>query len=739
MSTEEEAKSLVSEVTGLLEKSGFHLTKWMSNSREVLSTIPEEERSKPLIDLDLDNLPVQRTLGVQWNVEEDVFLFKVNEPSKPSTKRGILSAISSLYDPIGFISPVLLEAKKIVQSLWKLNIGWDDPIPDYLRDHWHKWKQELLDLSNVKIPRVYIANKADVVDISLHMFADASEDGYGMCAYLRFVQACGLISCCFVIGRSRSAPVRPISMPRLELQAATLSVRIYKMLMNELTLNIDRAVFWTDSQTVLQYIRNNTKRFHVYVTNRVAQIREVTKPDQWRHCPGRYNPADDASRGLKPQKLSQQHRWWRGPEFLWQSEDTWPVTTVDSVPDDDPEVRGDINIHQVSVKTTVDATSVKSCSVSHGNSKMNELISRCSSWSRLQRQVAWLLRFCKWIASKRTTCDKGLLTLEELTRSTLVISQVVQEECLQEEFSDLKKKGEVRRTSPIADLRPTVVNGIIRVGGRLQDAADMTFDERHPIILPKRHHVCELIVRHYHVFSAHSGREQTLCELRRLFWIVGGRSLVKDTIRRCMTCRRMNAKPLQQVMAPLPRVRVQAYYPPFSFTGVDLFGPLYVKWGRGTAKRWGCLFTCLNTRAVHLEVVPSLSTDDFIMVLRQFIGRRGSPREIWSDRGTNFVGANNELKEAIAQWNNEAIQTQLQQKGIKWVFQPPASPHMSGVWERMVKMTKKHLKAVIGDGLLNDFELRTLFAEIEAVVNNRPITAVSDDPTDLTALTQTIF
>ena len=347
VSTEEEAKMLVGEVTSLLEKSGFHLTKWMSNNREVLSTIPEEERSKPLINLDLDKLPVQRTLGVHWNVEEDVFSFKIHEPSKPSTKRGILSAISSLYDPIGFISPVLLEAKIMVQSLWKMNIGWDDPIPDYLRDQWHKWKQELSSLTNVKIPRVYVSNKADVVDISLHMFADASDYGYGMCAYLRFVQRCGLISCCFVIGRSRCAPVRPISIPRLELQAATLSVRIYRMLMNELTLNIDRTVFWTDSQTVLQYIRNNMKRFHVYVANRVAEIRESTDPDQWRHCPGRYNPADDASRGLKPHKLSQQHRWWKGPEFLWQTEDSWPISIVGNVPDDDPEVRECLNIHQV--------------------------------------------------------------------------------------------------------------------------------------------------------------------------------------------------------------------------------------------------------------------------------------------------------------------------------------------------------------------------------------------------------
>jgi len=192
-------------------------------------------------------------------------------------------------------------------------------------------------------------------------------------------------------------------------------------------------------------------------------------------------------------------------------------------------------------------------------------------------------------------------------------------------------------------------------------------------------------------------------------------------------------------MGPLPRARLKAYYLPSTITGVDLFGPLTVKWGRGAAKRWGCLFTCLTTRAVYLEVTPSLEADDFVMILRQFISSRGPPKEILSDRGTNFIGANRELKESIAEWNEEKIERQLQQKGIKWVLQPPASPHMSGVWERLVQNTKKHLKNVVVDGLLNNLELRTLLAEIEWIVNNRTITAVSDDPADFAALTPNHF
>ena len=199
----------------------------------MLSEIPGEERVRPTLDLDLENLPVERTLGVQWDVEKDVFLFKIRVPHQSHTKRGILSAVSSLYDPMGFVCPVVLEAKKILQKLWKLNLGWDDEIPGDLQNRWNKWKYELSALSQVQISRCHRVE--GVRDVSLHLFSDASEDDYGMCAYLRFVYASRNVRCSFLVGRSRSLPVRPISIPRLELQTAALSVKIYQVLMDELT------------------------------------------------------------------------------------------------------------------------------------------------------------------------------------------------------------------------------------------------------------------------------------------------------------------------------------------------------------------------------------------------------------------------------------------------------------------------------------------------------------------------
>ena len=335
----------------------------------------------------------------------------------------------------------------------------------------------------------------------------------------------------------------------------------------------------------------------------MTEIREVTSPDQWRHCPGKVNPADDASRSLKPPKHSCQHPWWRGPEFLWEAEECWPgVVTYGELPDSDPEVRISANVPPISVETPRIGTPTE-CSENDNASEdshagLSRLIESCSSWFTLQHRVAWIVRFCQWVTDTRIAGSTGPLTLEELNQ--------------------------------LGNLRPVLVDGVLWVGGRLQRAVLLSWDEKHPVVLPKRHHVSQLVVRHYHESAAHSGREQTLCELRKMFWIIGGRGLVKKTIRSCIRCRRMNAKPLEQFMGWLPRARLETYHPPFKFTGVDLFGPLTVKWGRGTAKRWVCLFTCLTTRAVYFDGMPSLETDDFIMILRQLIGRRGPPKEIWA-------------------------------------------------------------------------------------------------------------
>ena len=486
------------------------------------------------------------------------------------------------------------------------------------------------------------------------------------------------------MGKSWTCPLKPISIPRLELQAATLSVKVYKVIKKELTYSIAQTFFWTDSQTTLQYIRNRTKRFNAYVANRVTEINEETISEQWRYCPGKLNPADDASRGLSPQKLCSQSRWWNGPVFLWQERENWPMTEVSSIPNDDPEVLTKVKIHVIKKAAVHD-------------DMLSKLINYHSSWIKLQRNLAWLARFAIWIQTKKMDCTRGHLTLEELDHACKILIMCVQKEAFAEDINHLKRHNKLIRTSNLIKLKPLLSNDLLRVGRRLERAPTLSYEEKHPVILPKNHHRSLLILRHYHESSAHAGREQTLAQSREKFWIIQGRNLAKKIIRNCFKCLRLNSRPLTQVIAPLPEIRLEPYNPPFTNAGVDFFGPLMIQWGRGVAKRWGYLITCLATRAVFLEVAPSLQTDDFILLLRQFISRRGPPKEIRSDRGTNLVGANRELREALEELNQKKIESEMMKRRIKWVFHPPAAPHMSGVWERLVQTAKKHLKMIIGD------------------------------------------
>ena len=258
--------------------------------------------------------------------------------------------------------------------------------------------------------------------------------------------------------------------------------------------------------------------------------------------------------------------------------------------------------------------------------------------------------------------------------------------------------------------------------------SSLDHDSKHPFILPKDNIVSELIILHYHGLNGHIGSHQTLAKTRERFWITNGVSYVKRVLKKCQICRRENAKAGEQVMAPLPVVRTSSdengLVYPFAAVGIDYFGPLYVKLGPRTrsknstlAKRFGCIFTCLRYRAVHLEVAEDLSTDSFISAILRFVGRRGPPRVIYSDNGTNFKGAEAEVIEALKSWNLEKIQGSLSRRGIEWVFNPPGASHQGGVWERLIRSTKKILRSLVGNRELNDESPRTFLVEVEKTID----------------------
>ena len=748
VATKAEATELISCLRQACGKGGFRLTKFICNERDVLESVPEEERSKDvkLLDLNYDDLPIERALGVHWCVESDTFGFRILVKDKPLTRRGILSTVSSIYDPLGFAAPFTLIAKKLLQDLCREErLGWDDQLPDCYLRRWEKWRDELPSLERLSYPRCVKPQEfGKVTSRQLHIFSDASSIGYGSVVYQRLCDDQGHIHCSFLIGKARLAPIKPVTIPRLELTAATVSIRLGEMIKKELDEKPDTVQYHTDSTTVLRYIKNDQKRFHVFVANRVQLIRNHSAPDQWSYVDTKENPADDASRGLDAKTLTEQQRWLTGPEFLWQPEKAWPVQppSLGDISAEDPEVKQQIDVFGTTIADPAPLATV------------SKLLQHFSDWYRLKRAVAVYMRVKAVLKERRLRKmndepDKlsklrTALTVQELDNAETVIIRFIQSQSFEHELQILEqasndlieqshsKKNEVAvgKTSSIYRLDPFVDKGVLRVGGRLNNA-DIPQESKHPIILPRKSNVTTLIIRNAHERLGHAGRGHVLARLREKYWIIGANSAVRQLISSCVICRRIKAPPQDQKMADLPKDRLTPA-PPFTYVGVDYFGPFTTKQGRKEHKRYGALFTCLVSRAVHIEIANSLETDSFLNALRRFIARHGPVREIRSDNGTNFVGAERELREAIKEMNHDEITEKLRQQQIDWKFNPPAASHMGGVWERHIRTVRRILATLLREhaGRLDDKSLHTLMCEVESIVNSRPLTVISSDVED---------
>ena len=278
-------------------------------------------------------------------------------------------------------------------------------------------------------------------------------------------------------------------------------------------------------------------------------------------------------------------------------------------------------------------------------------------------------------------------------------------------------------------LNPQVCDGLLRVGGHIGQAP-LSYELKHPMILPYKHHVTDLIIKDHHLKMGHMGQESVLSSLRQKYWILKGRSAVRRVLNKCFGCQKRRARPAKQFMAELPKDCVTPSEPPFIYVGIDCFVPIEVKQGRSHVKRYGCLFKCLTIRAVHIQILHSMSADSIINTLRRFVSIRGCPKEIRSDNGTNLAGADKELRDAIQQWNHQRISNFCAQSEIKWTFNPPDAKHMGDVWERMIQTSKRVLKALLKEQVVMDEVLSTVMAEVVNIINSCPLIRKSDSVSD---------
>ena len=648
-------------------------------------------------------------LGILWDKNLDTLSINpdalIYEIPKIVTKRNILSAAQKVFDPIGFTCPTSLTPKILLKKLWSKKINWDEKVEDDVHEEFLRWISDLSLLTQIKMPR-----KLGRGDLTLHTFCDASGSAYAAVTFAR-VEYEGTVTISLLNAKSRIAPENA-SIPRLELLAACIGARLAKVTAESLTRKISRFFYWSDSTTVLAWISRDIQ-WGTFVFNRVKEIRSLTENSDWQFVPGNLNPADLPSRGCSPRELLSS-KWWMGPDWLYNPESNWPKTQ--KVYEED-EVMKEVKKSAVANFLTLE----------NSHFKISDYF---SSYSKLIRFLAYVQRFLK---NRREILKHGksafLSSLpkerKSLSFKELKIAETKFLKYLQE-IMFLKQSA-----SPLSSLKVVLNSDGLRV---LKTKIFYRYDDHSflcPIVLDGKHEIVRLLVRETHELMGHAGIQLLMSHLREKFWIISLRKLAKAVISDCIICKKQAVKHMECEIPPLPenRVRNAAI---FEIVGVDFAGPVFLQ---GGGKGWICIFTCAVYRAVHLELASGLSTESFLECLRRFIARRGRPRLIYSDNGTNFTGTANAFNKL--DWDKIVKHSSAIQ--IEWLFNPPSAPWWGGWWERLIGILKTILRKILGKASLSYESMVTTLCDAEAIINARPLTYVSDDPDDLKPLSPSLF
>ena len=752
-STAQEALSIYNEAKQIMAAGGFNLRKWNSNDSNVSQEISKLESSEGLSSC--DNVKVVeddqtyskyingtvkaddqlKVLGVGWDNNKDTLQVELTgiaafAKDLPKTKRSVLRIAAKIFDPVGYLTVFTIMFKVFFQQLCVQKCNWDDELDEQNRKTYDTLIKAIENLPQIDIPRYPFLAGEKVVRTELHGFSDASEIAFATSVYLRVEYESGNISTRLISSKSKVAPIKRQSIPRLELLGAGLMVKlvgtIYGVMQEELKGQIIEKYYWVDSMAVLCWVKN-CKPWVQYVRNRVNEILQHSNRDQWFYCPGPINPADLPSRG-RYRDIETNLLWWEGPEFLKLGSHEWPKSPCGE------ELETEIAMKE---KAKSDPQITRSMLISSNKPTMNvdEIveIDRFSQKDKLLRCIGWVLRFisnCKSAIRKSELNLEPNLNVSEVEGAETALIRSIQSESFANEINYLSRTESIRKTmkAPLYVKQFNLhldENNIVRCRSRIGHYIVPDSGKR-PILLPAKHRYTELIISDAHQKVFHNGIVDTLSLTRQRYWILRGREQVKRNLRKCIVCKKIEGLPFMTVYNPeLPQIRVDEA-PPFSHVGIDFAGPLMVtsKEQGEVMKTYICLFTCGSTRAIHLELVESLSVESFIRAFRRFCGRRGLPATIITDNAKTFKSAALEVKKLL---RAPRLSEHFKWKGVRWIFIPELAPFQGGFWERMVRSVKRCLIKVVGRALVAYDELTTLLVEIENVINSRPLTYIADD------------
>ena len=706
-----------------MSEGGFRLRKWKTSDKALGEAIANNERgwnedacvdsqdgcsyAKETLGVSKDLGKKTKVLGVPWDSEVDMLEIDIGKTvstlAAVVTKRGILSTLATLFDPLGLVSPIGVMAKVLFQELCSEGLGWDDKLPESKLIRWQMWLDDLKKTDKIAIPRCMLAKvEGEIIKVSLHGFGDASRYAYCAMIFLVCVTTQGTYSRP-LCSKTRVAPLKALSIPRLELMSARILVNLMDTVKNALhsQINIDCVRFWLDSKTALFWIHNQGE-WKIFVQHRVNEILQRSQKKDWGHVAGKENPADIGSRGAVASELQDSNLWWNGPSWLTKGENAWPGKFNPRETCEASEEK-----RNVCVLTAVLQEQPRPCKVID--------LKKYDRLNKLLRITAYVRRFITNRKNRKDgrECKEKDLSAEEIkeAENTWVRDSQI---TLQEDANF----GKIRESLDIVEQ-----NGVLVCRGRLEHS-DLEERAKFPIILPKNCHFTDLVILQCHEQVHHCKVRSTLAELRARYWITQGRQYVKKVIHDCFICRKLEGKPYHAPkIAPLPDFRVSKA-PPFDKVGIDFAGPVYIKCQRDMEKAWIALFTCCVTRAVHLELVENLTAPTFVNCLRRFCARRGTPSLIVSDNAKTFKSTAKFLKKLCEQG---VVQEVLSSKRIEWKFNLERAAWYGGFFERMIGTMKRCLRKVTGNAKLTADEFTTVLSEVECTLNSRPLTCQYDE------------
>ena len=709
----EEVQQMTRNIDSILSKGGFHIKEWIMTSDVKNSTKDlfkyndkSEECTSKVLGVVWDTVTDQLYYKAKLNFSEkkrklrsnpDLELSQIKEEfPKDLTRRMVLSQVNGIYDPIGLLCPFVLKAKILLRDITSVGAGWDEPLPEEVRAKWLSFFTEMFNLNAIAFPRSLTPLNA-IREPVLVIFSDASKLAFGACAYIRWKTKVNKFESRLIMAKSRLAPKKELTMPRLELNAAVMSSRMYEFIMKEMTFSFERQFFIVDSEIARAMIQKESYGFNTFVAVRVGEIQHHTNKEDWFWTESSENIADMLSRGADPDDIGAQSRWQVGPEFLSEPIESWPIRQSYSGAAI-PELAKVVQVNSLRASDTVNLSAIINCQKYSSYDKLISVTARVMAVFKGRPQPSL----------KNIAVPLGRNEIQNAERSWILESQ-----------ADLSNH---LKAETLSRLCAREENGVMIVGTRLEKWESITYDNRYPVLLSAKSPFAKLYVMKIHN-AGHLGVSSVMTIVRRKYWIVGLRQLVKSIRFKCVTCKKLDARLQQQVMGQIPSERLRPA-PQWSYSSVDIFGPYEIKGEtnkRSRSKGYGVLFNCLLSRSVYLDLATDYSTDAFLLVIRRFMSLKGCPVKVWSDNGSQLVAASKELKKIIADQDKDAVIKFSSSHGFDWEFCAPDAPWQNACAESLVKSVKRALSFAIGVQVLSFTEMLTVMFETAELVNQRPI------------------